>query len=240
MTPKVSANIARVDDARPLRRALVVGACLVTAGALGHAARQRAQGGQRAEPPQLDANIPKLFAGWSLLSTPALIVNPQAQQMLDSIYSEVVSRTYVDASRYHVMLSVAYGSDQRGGLEAHKPEVCYPAQGFVLQDQRDGVVTTPHGDIAVRLLKTSQGPRHEPITYWFAMADTVNARAWDKRMTRIRMVLTGSIPDGILLRVSSIDPDATRAYDVHARFIRDLVASLPEATRSRVLGRSNA
>lgn len=240
MTPSTLADAARPRTADPMRRALAVGACLVAAGALGQAARERAQRGRIADPPHLEANIPKAFANWSLLTTPSQIVNPQAQQMLDAIYSEVVSRTYVDANRYHVMLSVAYGSDQRGGLEAHKPEVCYPAQGFSLLDQQDGVVSTPHGDVGVRLLRTSLGARLEPITYWFAMANTVNATAWDKRLARVRMVLTGSIPDGILLRVSSIDPDAARAYRVQAQFIRDLIDALPEPTRLRVLGRAAA
>jgi EpsI family protein len=39
---------------------------------------------------------------------------------------------YVNASGYRIMLSLAYGSDQRGALQAHKPEVRYPAQGFTL------------------------------------------------------------------------------------------------------------
>ena len=33
---------------------------------------------------------------------------------------------------------MAYGDDQRGGLQAHRPEVCYPAQGFKVTSQADG------------------------------------------------------------------------------------------------------
>ena len=29
-----------------------------------------------------------------------------------------------------IMLSIAYGEDQRDGMKLHYPEVCYPAQGF--------------------------------------------------------------------------------------------------------------
>ena len=35
---------------------------------------------------------------------------------------------------------MAYGDDQRGGLQAHRPEVCYPAQGFKLGKVEDGTL----------------------------------------------------------------------------------------------------
>lgn len=223
--------------ARATRRALLISACMLGSAALAYATRRRAQRGSTAQPPKLGENIPMAFAAWRMLSTPTQIVNPQTQQMLDALYSEVLTRTYFNDGRYHIMLSAAYGNDQRGGLEAHKPEVCYPAQGFVLHDQRDDVLATQYGAVPVRRLRTSLGARQEPITYWFAMADTVNATALDKRLSRLRAVLTGAIPDGILMRVSSIDPDASRGYRMHDRFIEDMLSAMPEATRERVLGR---
>ena len=30
------------------------------------------------------------------------------------------------------MLSIAYGKNQSDALQLHKPEICYPAQGFTL------------------------------------------------------------------------------------------------------------
>ena len=218
------------------RRAFVLAGGMAALAALAAAGRHRASQGQRATPPHLQANIPLLFGGWQHVPTAPQVVNPQTQQILDSLYSEVVARTYIDAQRYHVMMSVAYGNDQRGGLEAHRPEVCYPAQGFVLQDQRDDVLATNHGAIQVRRLRTSMGARQEPITYWFAMAQTQNASAFDKRMSRLRAVLTGSIPDGILMRVSSIDADAPRAWRMQDAFIVSLLDALPVTTRARVLG----
>ncbi len=218
------------------RRAIVLATGMAGVAALAAAARHRASQGQRAEPPDLKSNIPLIFGGWQFVAAAPQLVNPQTQQMLDALYSEVVARTYVDAQRYHVMMSVAYGNDQRGGLEAHRPEVCYPAQGFVLQDQRDDVLATRFGAVQVRRLRTAMGTRQEPITYWFAMAQTQNASAFDKRMSRLRALLTGSIPDGILMRVSSIDADPQRAWRNHDAFLAALLDALPGATRSRLMG----
>jgi len=55
------------------------------------------------------------------------VVDPQTRELLDKLYSETLSRTYVNANGYRIMLSLAYGSDQRDSLQVHKPEVCYPA-----------------------------------------------------------------------------------------------------------------
>jgi EpsI family protein len=220
-----------------MRRALLLSGCMLGLAALAAAARHRASQGQSADPPKLDQNIPKTFGAWKMLDAPAQIINPQTQQMLDSIYSEIVARTYINAQGYAVMLSVAYGNDQRGGLEAHRPEVCYPAQGFTVHAQGDASIDTSQGPLAVRQLRTSLGARIEPVMYWFAMADTVNATAFDKRMVQLRTTMTGAIPDGILLRVSSIDADAARAWRTQTTFVSALLDALSITTRARVLGR---
>ncbi|MEO7368289.1 MAG: exosortase C-terminal domain/associated protein EpsI, partial [Gemmatimonadaceae bacterium] len=83
------------------------------------------------EPPiSLEQMIPKEFGDWR--EEPQRyqqVVNPQTQELLDKLYSQILSRTYVNSAGYRIMLSLAYGTNQRGSLQAHKPEVCYPAQG---------------------------------------------------------------------------------------------------------------
>lgn len=224
-----------------LRRAWLLSGGMVAVAALAAAAKHRTDtGGLRADPPQLNANIPAAFAGWRLVPEAPQVVNPQTRELLDKLYSEVVSRTYIDASPYAVMLSAAYGHDQRGGLEAHKPEICYPAQGFVLHDQFDHVIQTPFGAVQGRRLLASLGARQEPITYWFAVASTVAVTPWARRVAQFRSMLTGAIPDGILLRVSSIDGDPARAWQRHEQFIAALLNALPTITRERVMGRETA
>lgn len=228
---------SEVNGLDTMRRAWLLSGGMVAVAALAAAAKHRTDtGGVRADPPQLQTNIPTLFAGWRLLPEAPQVVNPQTRELLDKLYSEVVSRTYVDASPYAVMLSVAYGHDQRGGLEAHKPEICYPAQGFVLHDQYDHVFQTPYGAVQGRRLRATLGAREEPITYWFAVASTVAVTPWARRVAQFRSMLTGAIPDGILLRISSIDADPARAWMRHEQFITDMLNALPVATRERVMG----
>ena len=59
----------------------------------------------------LDSMLPKAFGEWQELPvTLTQIVNPQQQETLEKIYSETLSRVYVNREGYGVMLSVAYGN----------------------------------------------------------------------------------------------------------------------------------
>src|SRR6185295_11767480 len=100
----------------------------------------------------LEQVVPAQIGEWRLLPQDGQVVNPQTKELLDKLYSQLLSRTYVNASGYRVMLALAYGDDQRGDLQAHKPEVCYPAQGFALHSNEQGEVLTPFGNIPARRL----------------------------------------------------------------------------------------
>jgi EpsI family protein len=185
----------------------------------------------------LEGMIPKQFAGWReepQLSTQ--VINPQTRELLDKLYSQILSRTYVDPGGYRIMLSLAYGSDQRSSLQAHKPEVCYPAQGFALLKNEPGQLATGFGQIPVRRLYTTLGARTEPVTYWFTVGDTAVQGTTQKRLVELRFGLTGLIPDGLLFRVSSIDADQARAYRMHEQFVNQLLQAVAAADRRRLSG----
>jgi EpsI family protein len=185
----------------------------------------------------LDATVPKAFGEWRELETTTIqVVNPQTQQILDKLYSQVLTRTYVHSGGYRIMLSLAYGDDQRGGLTAHRPEVCYPAQGFALLGKTDAPIATPYGTIAARRLSTSLGSRKEPVTYWFNVADTPVSNQLEQRWVEIRMGLLGQVPDGLLFRVSSIDDDTERAYRMQDAFVVALLNGVNESARLRLAG----
>ena len=164
------------------------------------------------------------------------MVNPQTQELLDKVYSQILTRTYVNSGGYRIMLSLAYGSHQRGSLQAHKPEVCYPAQGFVLQKNETGLLVSAFGEIPVRRLFTTMGPRQEPVTYWFTLGDNVVLGWAQQKLAGLRYGLTGIIPDGMLFRVSSIDPDQPRANLMQDMFVNQLLQALAPAERKRLIG----
>ena len=187
---------------------------------------------------KLDTAVPKSFGDWEVVQQPVQVVNPQTEALLNSIYSQLLTRTYVHKDGYRIMLSMAYGDDQRGGLQAHRPEVCYPAQGFKVNGLADERLATPYGAIEVRRLTTTLGARKEPVTYWLTTGDQVIRNQWDRRMVEIRAAFTGQIPDGLLFRVSSIDEDPVRAFAMQQRFAADMMSAVNAETRRKLSGLS--
>ena len=215
---------------------LVVGLMLLAA-ALGNAGRLALAGAAPLGPIGLERAIPDQFGSWRReVRLVAPLVDPQTRALTDAVYGETLARAYVDAAGHRVMLSIAYAADQRGALRAHQPETCYPAQGFALHAARAGRLETAVGAIPVRRLDTSRGWRIEPVTYWLTVAGRPAHSAIEQRIAELRALLAGRLPDGVLVRVSSIDPDATVAYRLHDDFIGQLLAAVSPADRARLAG----
>ncbi|HWA38246.1 MAG TPA: EpsI family protein [Burkholderiales bacterium] len=222
------------------RRAYLILAAMLAASVAAVLAKPRTLVSTERKPVSLESMVPRSFGDWTEANAGrAQVVNPQTQELLDRLYSEVLTRVYVHTSGYRIMLSIAYGSDQRGGLQAHKPEVCYPAQGFAVHRNEVGRIATAHGDIPVRRLSTTLGARHEPLTYWFTVGDRVVQGKTQKRIVDLAFGLTGRVPDGLLFRVSSVDTEQALAFRMQEQFVGQLLASASPLAVKRLTGLGN-
>ncbi len=220
---------------RSISIVMLVLMCAASLGAI--VARPSVKAADQVPSISLEAMIPKQFGDWrDEPQRVSQIINPQTQELLDKLYSQILTRTYVNSEGYRIMLSLAYGSDQRGALQAHKPEVCYPAQGFKLHNTEALPLSTPIGKIPAQRLMTSLGPRQEPVTYWFTVGDKAVQSKLDRNLVRLAYGLTGRIPDGLLFRLSSIDGDQARANRYHDQFVNQLLQAIPPGDRVRLSG----
>jgi EpsI family protein len=220
--------------------AYLIGALMLTASIGAYVARPDIRSASLEPEISLEALIPTHFGDWQ--EKPFVqVVNPQLRERLDRLYSDTLSRTYVNSKGYMVMLSLAYGRDQRGELEAHMPEACYPGNGFKVHRTAAGQLATPFGEIAVQRLFASKGSREEPVTYWFKFGDAAlpgdNAlRGLRRKVIELRYKLSGRVPDGLLFRVSSIDSDQDRANQIQDRFVNQLLQAVSATGRRRLSG----
>lgn len=187
---------------------------------------------------RMDQVVPTAFGDWqvdrSIVPVPP---SPDVQQVVDATYDETVARTYRDRQGRRVMLSLAYGRNQHKGMNTHRPEVCYPAQGFKLeQSGQPGQIDLQGRRLDVTRVVAAMGGRHEPITYWLLVGDTVTPFGYTQRWATIRYGLRGVIPDGVLVRVSSIERDNDTAFQLQERFIRDMLAAVGPARLPRLIG----
>lgn len=187
---------------------------------------------------KLDDVFPKAFGDWILdASMPVVVPPPDQQAMLDKIYNQTLARTYVNRQGARIMLSVAYGGDQSDGLTVHVPDVCYVAQGFKVGRERDSQMDVGNGFvIPIRVLEATLGGRIEAITYWVMMGNEATVSNAQRRLVSIRYGLRRLIPEGMLIRVSSINPNMDQALELQRVFVRDMVAAIDPGQRARVVG----
>lgn len=186
---------------------------------------------------KLEQIIPSKFGNWQQQDLTGNIVNPQQQQLLKELYSEQVNRTYVSDQGYRIMLSIAYGRNQNDSFQVHLPEICYPAQGFQVISSNKVTLDTAFGSIPTKQLETTyQSQRIEPVTYWTTIGNYAVTSGIDKKLKEMRYAFEGKIADGLLFRVSSIDPDLPRAFSAHQQFVSSMMASLSPEDRLRISG----
>lgn len=182
--------------------------------------------------------VPTTFGDWKEVSQgQAQIVDPLQKAAVEASYDQTLARTYTNSQGYRIMLSIAYGKSQRGELQLHHPELCYPAQGFEVQSNRVGSLATPYGVVPVRRLETQRNhDRTEPVTYWAMVGEQVVLGSVQRKLVEIRYGLRGLVTDGLLFRVSSIDTAPNNGFDQQAAFASALLAALSPTDRQRIAG----
>jgi EpsI family protein len=185
----------------------------------------------------LDHVLPAQFGDWQLDPAASAFVRAADRRGAQvRIYDQVFERTFINPRGDRIMLSVAYGGDQSADMQLHRPEVCYRAGGFEVGGVSGATLRLAAGELPVTRLVARLPGRPEPITYWAVVGgrlDDGNRPSLLQRVTRSARPQRG---DGLLVRVSSIDPDAGRAYQLHADFAQAMLAALPATERARVTG----
>lgn len=221
----------------PLTRHIAIGIAMLAAAGLALALTPPEKLDVKAPRLDLEAMIPAQFADWKQEGTlDQIMVNPEKKQFEASVYDQTLARLYVNAKNQRIMLSIAYGGSYGKEMQPHRPEVCYPSQGFTLvKESKPEVIRTPYGELQVKRL-LAKGPRTEPITYWIVVGDSQTRFGLEMRLLHLRYSLTGQTPEGMLVRVSSVGEDDREAYKVQENFIQGLVAGVSDRDRPRVVG----
>lgn len=223
---------------RSLMIGLILGALMVLAGGLTKVMTPTIHLSESRPALELGAAIPLQFGEWKEEKNLAsVVVNPQMEATIKRIYAQTLSRTYINNNGERIMLSIAYGNDQREEVALHYPEVCYPAQGFQVISTRQGVLVTAQGTIPVQRLETNfSNKRFEPVTYWTTVGDATVTGGISKKIAEMRYGLKGEIPDGLIFRISSINTDTQAAFALQESFTKALLSELQPDMRLRLAG----
>jgi EpsI family protein len=183
----------------------------------------------------LEQVIPRQFGSWKLLPeiSPVVPADPEGYVEPDPnsarIYSQEVGRSYTDGDGNIVMLLVAYGPVQNYRLKAHRPEICYTAQGFRVSEKTIAELNYRNDvrPIEMTRLTAEREARFEPISYWMRVGNDISNGVIERQIIRLKYGLRGIIPDGALIRVSTIGLPKDASFKLQDQFIRDLLAAIP-------------
>lgn len=186
----------------------------------------------------LPVQVPVAFGDWQEdKSVVPVLPDPELQAKLDGLYSATLSRTYINKQGERIMLSIAYGNDQSSEATAvHRPEFCYSSQGFKIENKGIRQLTIGNHQLEVQNLLAYQGQRIEPITYWITVNDVPTLPGVGRKLKQLQYGLKGQIPDGMLIRISSIGVDAEKNYVLQEAFLNQLAASMTPSIRQRYFG----
>ncbi|WP_232283352.1 exosortase-associated protein EpsI, V-type [Sphingomonas sp. PAMC 26617] len=153
---------------------------------------------------KLDTLVPHAFGGWRFEANSGLVL-PPADQLRDRIYSELLTRVYRHTDGSVMMLLIAYAGTQDGSIQVHRPEVCYPASGFRLTDIEDhDVKLAPGVDVPSRYIVAETELRSEKMIYWTRLGHLFPRKWSAQRLAVMEENLKGIIPDGVLVRISTL------------------------------------
>ena len=195
--------------------------------------------------PSLADVVPKQFGTWKELPSPLLQVDisvPSESTTRDQPYDDSVSRTYTDSKGHLVMVALAYGRNQRQEVKIHRPELCYPAQGFKV-NQLEPVsfpLKSLNGEQVMgnRMIATNlNSNRTEAVSYWIRIGSIYSQDAVKTRLHILKEGLQGRRTDGVLVRVSQqlqTGQDPQALFKVQEQFAADL-AHATNASGQRLL-----
>lgn len=198
--------------------------------------------------PNLLAILAHEPAGWRARQVLSEVVDPRWSPATQAAYDTVVMRQFVrPADGAEVTLLITWSRD--GRLRAgHDQEACYRAGGFAVSGMRTGTLPAGAAGLGVTSFTGERGHFAEDVVYWRVTGGRLDAVQSDKgelkgkdilvqRWRRLRHMLSGNVPDNVMVRVSTRRPAHMPPVQVNETFVEGLLQSLGPSERQTILGR---
>lgn len=186
---------------------------------------------------KLETIVPKTIGIWTDTPSTAFVLPKTPGSLADRLYSDTVNRLYTSANGVAVMMVLAYGSLQSDLLQLHRPEACYASVGFQISaSTKTGLDVDKDVVIPIRELTASTENRIEPILYWTRIGDDLPTDGSEQRSMKLKQQFAGLIPDGILVRLSTVGEATPATFAALAEFGRAFILAVKPGDRAVLIG----
>jgi EpsI family protein len=183
----------------------------------------------------LDRLVPQAIGNWRHVPGNADI--PRGEVSSEEVYDQVVARHYAGGDLRPVMLLIAYGRTQGGTTQVHRPELCYPAAGFDIFARDNLALTVPgRAPLPARNLTAVATGRTEQILYWTRIGRDFPVSGMEQRWSVLRQTVSSGMPDGVLVRISTIEAERGPATATLRDFAAELMKAGSPALRGLLWG----
>ncbi len=189
---------------------------------------------------KLDDIVPRAFGDWTSADMDDEVSPKEEGSLAARLYGQTVGRLYTNAKTgAEVMMLLAWGDTQSNQLQVHRPEVCYPAFGYAIQQTRVRTLDFAPGlSISARMLVVEKSGGREWVCYWTRLGEHFPITAADQRASRFRDALSGVVTDGLLARFST--RSAVEPEPLLVKLIVDCVMATDARTRRALIGSAGA
>lgn len=182
---------------------------------------------------QFRAAMPVAVGDWRSRTSTELVL--PALDGSDKLYQNLETRIYEAPSLPSIMVLVAYSSIQQNDIHVHRPEVCYPAAGYPIIANHPADLQLGGKLVHAMELKADRGGTTERIVYWVRVGNDF-PRDWaSQRLAMAKANLTGSVPDGVLFRVSALEEAGQDLSKTLHRFLKLFVGRASAVMRDKIL-----
>lgn len=227
-----------------LRSCAVVMLAMLAAAALAMVATPRFAA--TATAPSLEATVPETFGDWKAVAGNSIQVSVSqgVETSSQQPYDQTVLRTYVNSQGDQIMLALAWGERQRQDVKVHRPEVCYPAQGYVVKRLHPEAPITVAGraepvpTMGMLAGRGGNGGQLEAVRYWIRIGTNYTGDGIAARWHILKEGLNGRVVDGVLVRASQRirgEEDVAAANARMAQFLTELTHAVPPTTLSMLV-----
>jgi EpsI family protein len=180
---------------------------------------------------QLERIIPKTIGRWNFVAASGLVIPPN-DQLVQTLYSQLLTRVYWDGTNPPVMLLMAQSGSQTGFLQIHRPETCYTAGGYRISAVTPYRIDLGTQSFTANSMDADSGGPVEHVVYWTRVGNQMPASWEDQKLAVAEQNLRGVIPDAILVRLSVVSNDGAAARASIDEFVRQMFGAVPRNMRS--------
>lgn len=215
---------------RPTRRDVVIAGLLTAIGAASVGLKP-VSAAPVLTPGRIDHAVPSIVGPWRVAATDGLVTAP-SDELSAKLYDQILTRIYRAPGLPDVALLIAYGRGQDADVQLHRPDACYPAQGYVLSAEQALPIGFGSRRVPAQIVTATRDALVSQVLFWTRIGDQLPVDAVAERRLIVHENLLGRMPDASLVRMSIDTDNRSAAIATFAQFIRLLAERLPADGRS--------